>query len=54
MSEVKEKSPEILTAGDRILLKVELLPGETTYVSWKKVTDASPPPNPNPNLAQVS
>ncbi|XP_019095425.1 PREDICTED: uncharacterized protein LOC104778812 [Camelina sativa] len=74
MSEVKETggvsiggeslraSPKVLTAGDRKLLKVELRPGDTTYVSWKKLMrDASkvngssasvpdPPPNANPNL----
>ncbi|CAE5958176.1 unnamed protein product [Arabidopsis arenosa] len=74
MSEVKEisggsiggeslgASPKVLTAGDRKLLKVELRPGDTTYVSWKKLMrDASkvngssasvpdPPPNANPNL----
>lgn len=74
MSEVKEPSgvsiggeslrasPKVLTAGDRKLLKVELRPGDTTYVSWKKLMrDASkvngssasvpdPPPDANPNL----
>ncbi|EFH66705.1 wound-responsive family protein [Arabidopsis lyrata subsp. lyrata] len=74
MSEVKEisggsiggeslgASPKVLTAGDRKLLKVELRPGDTTYVSWKKLmrdvgkvngSSASvpdPPPNANPNL----
>uniref|UniRef100_A0A1J3DXY5 Hpc2-related domain-containing protein n=1 Tax=Noccaea caerulescens TaxID=107243 RepID=A0A1J3DXY5_NOCCA len=74
MSEVKETSggftggessrasPKVLTAGDRKLLKVELRPGDTTYVSWKKLmreaskvngSSASvpdPPPNANPNL----
>ncbi|KFK44263.1 hypothetical protein AALP_AA1G235600 [Arabis alpina] len=75
MSEVKETSggftsgeslrdsPKVLTAGDRKLLKVELRPGDTTYVSWKKLMrEASkvnglllgsvpdPPPNANPNL----
>ncbi|XP_023645079.1 ubinuclein-1 isoform X2 [Capsella rubella] len=74
MSEMKETSgvtiggeslrasPNVLTAGDRKLLKVELRPGDTTYVSWKKLMrDASkvngssasvpdPPPNANPNL----
>ncbi|CAN8292022.1 unnamed protein product [Cochlearia groenlandica] len=55
-------SPKILTAGDRKLLKVELRPGDTTYVSWTKLmkeaskvngSSASvpdPPPNANPNL----
>jgi hypothetical protein len=32
-------SSEILTAGDRKLLKVELLKEETTLVSWKKLMD---------------
>ncbi|KAL1208009.1 Ubinuclein-1 [Cardamine amara subsp. amara] len=54
MSEVKETSggstggeslrasPKVLAAGDRKLLKVELRPGDTTYVSWKKLMrDAS-------------
>ncbi|KAG7590449.1 Hpc2-related domain [Arabidopsis suecica] len=55
-------SSAILTAGDRKLLKVELLQEETTHVSWKKLMDeackenglfaSSPerPPNANPNL----
>lgn len=74
MSEVKEtsggstggellrESPKVLTAGDRKLLKVELRPGDTTYVSWKKLMREAnkvnglsasvpdPPPNANPNL----
>ncbi|CAH2033539.1 unnamed protein product [Thlaspi arvense] len=74
MSEVKEMSggstggessrasPKVLTAGDRKLLKVQLRPGDTTYVSWKKLmreaskvngSSASapdPPPNANPSL----
>ncbi|VVA93465.1 unnamed protein product [Arabis nemorensis] len=56
------ESPKVLTGGDRKLLKVELRPGDTTYVSWKKLMrEASkvnglsasvpdPPPNANPNL----
>ncbi|XP_020890502.1 ubinuclein-1 [Arabidopsis lyrata subsp. lyrata] len=55
-------SSAILTAGDRKLLKVELLQEETTHVSWKKLMDeackenglfaSAPerPPNANPNL----
>ncbi|CAN8234240.1 unnamed protein product [Cochlearia groenlandica] len=31
-------SSKVLIAGDRKLLKVELRQGETTYVSWKKLT----------------
>ncbi|XP_010539681.1 PREDICTED: ubinuclein-1-like isoform X4 [Tarenaya hassleriana] len=60
--ESSRASPKLVTAGDRQLLIVELRPGETTYVSWKKLmkeaskvngTSASvpdPPPNANPNL----
>lgn len=60
--ELLRASPKVLTAGDRKLLKVELRPGDTTYVSWKKLMrDAGkvnglsasvpdPPPNANPNL----
>lgn len=59
-------SPKMIKSGDRQLVKVELRPGETTYVSWRKLIKETegingssapapaavpnPPPNAHPNL----
>lgn len=59
-------SPKMIKSGDRQLVKVELRPGETTYVSWRKLIKdtegvngssapasasvPNPPPNAHPNL----
>ncbi|XP_010416668.1 PREDICTED: uncharacterized protein LOC104702508 isoform X3 [Camelina sativa] len=60
-----EISSEVLTAGDRRLLKVELLLEETNYVSWKKLmyeasnenglfpSSTNPSLNPNPNFENL-
>ncbi|XP_010537363.1 PREDICTED: ubinuclein-1-like isoform X3 [Tarenaya hassleriana] len=60
--ESNRASQKVVTVGDRKLFYVEVRPGETTYVSWKKfmkeackVNGSStsvpePPPSANPNL----
>ncbi|GKU98464.1 hypothetical protein SLEP1_g11468 [Rubroshorea leprosula] len=58
--------PKMIKSGDRQVVRVELRPGETTYVSWRKlmkeaervngssasasVSVPDPPPNAHPNL----
>lgn len=34
-------SPKMIKAGDRQVVRVELRPGETTYVSWRKLMKAA-------------